>query len=204
VKSFVDLPGIARFFDDAIDTFLRNAWRLPIATGRRQCRARSCNGPHKRVLFVTVTGSSPVCNGIIAPFRNNFGRLMRIIERLRQVAPFLSLTALVLFTMPQPIAAGPHPVATPLPIAAIKRACLDPTNDMKIAASAYADGYLLCVLADEQSGGEDLYQESPRGSGRFTFVRGAGGWYQAADLVKLGVDSHTAKTLYETVRAQLK
>jgi hypothetical protein len=90
--------------------------------------------------------------------------------------------------------------AEPTPLAA----CQASWTTMPTVASAYANGWLLCVVADDYTGGEQVYQETSVGSGVFNFVHGGGGWYQPYALeTYAGVDPDDAADLVQTVSAQL-
>lgn len=71
-------------------------------------------------------------------------------------------------------------------------------------AGAYANGWLLCVSADDYTSSEQVFKETSVGSGIFNFVHGGGGWYQPYDLeTYAGVDADDAAYLVQVVSAQL-
>jgi hypothetical protein len=76
------------------------------------------------------------------------------------------------------------------------------TAGLTLQGYAYSNGWLLCQNGDSNTGGQQLYQETPLGSGNFIFVKGTGGAYTPDSLVALGgVDASDATILIDTIYA---
>lgn len=92
----------------------------------------------------------------------------------------------------------------PLDAATVNAVCLDSTDDMTVAASAYdSAGYLMCVTVDQNAEGVAIYQESYPGSRQFALLSGGGGMFFSADLVGFGVPQASADALVSSVLQQL-
>lgn len=115
------------------------------------------------------------------------------------------LVALVLMLASLLGPATPSPATiVPIDAATVNSVCLDPADDMAVAASAYDDaGYLLCVTMDENAEGIALYQETAPGSRQFNLVVGMGGMLYSADLQAYGVPAASADGLVSSVLQQL-